>query len=218
MRRWSSGHNAAVFIGLACLAGLGLYELSFTNYVHFVTPVAFDRTVSSGALPIRFDEMGDGYFGAPRVGGRKHRGIDLAAAVGTPVRAVWSGRVIKAMDEGKYGEHVRIQHANGLVSIYAHLSRMHVATGRRVRQGAVIGEVGKTGNAAYDTMVSHLHFELVRGDRRLNPTSYVEEGISEEGTAFLRTVVRRYVADAGTALLAFAVRGRPCTAEVQCEE
>lgn len=91
--------------------------------------------------------------------GRDHRGIDLARASGTPVRAIGSGVVTQAgWIWGGYGISVVIKHGDGIWSHYAHLSRAGARVGQRVDVGEVIGRVGSTG----DSTGPHLHLELAR--------------------------------------------------------
>lgn len=100
---------------------------------------------------------------------RTHQGVDYAANAGTPVRAVGDGTIRRATFSGGYGNVVDIQHPNGWVTRYAHLSRFGASAraGRRVLQGDVIGYVGSTGLATGP----HLHFEvLVQGTNR-NPST-----------------------------------------------
>lgn len=87
---------------------------------------------------------------------RFHRGLDLRAEPGTPVHAVADARVARSGRGGAYGNHVVLDHGEGLESLYAHHSRNLVREGGQVRRGQVIGLVGRTGNATGD----HLHFEL----------------------------------------------------------
>ena len=101
--------------------------------------------------------------------GRMHRGIDLGAPVGTPIRAIRSGTVIFAGWQGGYGQMTLIDHGNGVVSAYAHQSRFAVGQGARVSQGQVIGYVGMTGN----TTGPHLHLETRVGGSAVNPRQYL---------------------------------------------
>ena len=101
--------------------------------------------------------------------GRMHRGIDLGAPVGTPIRAIRSGTVIFAGWQGGYGRMTLIDHGNGVVSAYAHQSRFAVGQGARVAQGQVIGYVGMTGN----TTGPHLHLETRVGGSAVNPRQYL---------------------------------------------
>jgi murein DD-endopeptidase MepM/ murein hydrolase activator NlpD len=93
---------------------------------------------------------------------RAHRGVDYAAARGTPIRAAGDGRVVLSGRKGGYGKTVVLQHGGTYTTLYAHMSRFHARArkGKRVEQGEVIGYVGKTGLATG----SHLHYEFrVRG-------------------------------------------------------
>lgn len=98
---------------------------------------------------------------------KMHAGIDFGAAYGTPVKAAGSGKVEVARRVGAYGKYIRIKHSNGYKTAYAHLSRYakSVKAGRKVRQGQIIGYVGSTGRSTGP----HLHYEVLRGDRRINP-------------------------------------------------
>ncbi len=98
---------------------------------------------------------------------RLHAGIDFAAPSGTPVLAAGDGRIVEAGVNGGYGRWVKIRHDNGLATGYAHLSRIAPGVRRsaRIRQGQVIGFVGSTGLSTGP----HLHFELHRNDRPVNP-------------------------------------------------
>ncbi len=108
-------------------------------------------------------------FGAPR-GGRRHRGIDIAASSGTAVRAVAAGRVVYAGSGMRgYGKTVIVDHGSGLSSLYAHNSRVLVRHGQRVEPGQQIARVGRTGNATSD----HCHFEIRKGEVAVDPLRYL---------------------------------------------
>ncbi len=121
------------------------------------TPVAAGR-VSSGYGMRRHPILGYN---------RMHRGVDFAAPTGTPIIAAGSGRVVRAGRLGGYGNYIRIQHGSGYATAYAHLSRFAdgLKAGSRVRQGDVIGYVGSTGRSTGP----HLHFEVLRDGRQVNP-------------------------------------------------
>ena len=89
---------------------------------------------------------------------RLHKGTDFAAPTGTPIYAAGHGTVERASRYGGYGHYVRIRHANGYKTAYAHMSRYGrgVRKGTRVRQGQVIGYVGSTGASTGP----HLHYEV----------------------------------------------------------
>ena len=92
-----------------------------------------------------------------------HEGIDIWAPEGTPIRAAGAGTVVWAGDRHGYGNAVFIDHGSGVVTVYAHQSKVGVAAGQRVGNGDTIGYVGHTGLAAGP----HLHFEV-----RVNGTAY----------------------------------------------
>lgn len=96
---------------------------------------------------------------------RWHRGTDFAAPAGTPVQAALGGRVIEAGWQGGFGRTVRMVHADGSQTLYAHLSAFEVAEGTEVPQGTIIGRVGASGLATGP----HLHFEWRRGGETLRP-------------------------------------------------
>ena len=89
---------------------------------------------------------------------RMHTGVDLAADEGTPVLAASAGRVLLVESISGYGTTVLLDHGAGWQTLYAHLLSTSVATGQRLSQGEVLGEVGMTGSASGP----HLHFELRR--------------------------------------------------------
>ena len=102
--------------------------------------------------------------------GRLHEGIDLAAPVGTPVRAAGDGTVLYASDVlAGYGKMVVLQHAGDLITAYAHNAMLLVRVGERVRRGQVIARVGQTGRAS----APHLHFEVRRGKVPQNPYRFL---------------------------------------------
>jgi murein DD-endopeptidase MepM/ murein hydrolase activator NlpD len=104
--------------------------------------------------------------------GRMHRGIDVAAPIGTPVRAVHDGKVAFAGWKGGYGNTVDIAHDGGQTTRSAHQSDVLVAKGERVERGQVIGHVGTTGSSTGP----HLHFEVSIGDRVLDPLGVLPAG------------------------------------------
>jgi murein DD-endopeptidase MepM/ murein hydrolase activator NlpD len=103
--------------------------------------------------------------------GRMHKGIDVANSVGTPIRAVQDGQVSFAgWDDGGYGYLVKITHADGTVTVYAHNSRLLVQTGEYVRQGQNISLMGSTGRSTGP----HLHFEVrPAGQSAVNPIQFL---------------------------------------------
>jgi murein DD-endopeptidase MepM/ murein hydrolase activator NlpD len=99
---------------------------------------------------------------------RPHMGVDIVAAVGTPVVASAHGRVLSAGRKGDYGLLVEIDHGYGFLTRYAHLSRTAVKVGQTVKRGQTIGAVGTTGLSAGP----HLHYEVLVNGRHANPSRY----------------------------------------------
>jgi murein DD-endopeptidase MepM/ murein hydrolase activator NlpD len=109
----------------------------------------------------------------PILGYKKmHKGVDFAAEHGTPVIAAGDGVVEVLGRKGGFGNYVRLRHSNGYGSAYAHLSKFAktLKSGDRVRQGDVIGYVGNTGRSTG----SHLHFEILRHGKQVDPLSTLE--------------------------------------------
>jgi murein DD-endopeptidase MepM/ murein hydrolase activator NlpD len=108
----------------------------------------------------------------PGTPGEAHAGIDIAIPVGTPVRASGGGRVIAAGSDADYGLFVRLRHPDGYETMYGHASRLLVRDGATVLAGQVIALSGSTGRST----APHLHFEIRRGGRSVDPLSMVKEG------------------------------------------
>lgn len=96
---------------------------------------------------------------------RPHNGIDYAASTGTPVMSSADGKVIKAGYNHLNGNYIFVQHGERYTTKYLHLSRKHVRTGDRVKQGQVIGRVGATGRVTG----AHLHYEFLVDGVHRNP-------------------------------------------------
>jgi murein DD-endopeptidase MepM/ murein hydrolase activator NlpD len=101
--------------------------------------------------------------------GRMHRGIDQGASTGTPIGASKAGTVIFAGWQGGYGNLVLVDHHDGVVTAYAHMSRIGVSNGTSVSQGQSLGAVGSTGNSTGP----HLHFETRVNGSAVNPRQYL---------------------------------------------
>lgn len=118
--------------------------------------------------PVRGHEVNSPY-GLRRLPGqaaRNHAGVDIAAPSGTGVYVSAEGSVLRTgYEPAGYGRFVEIRHPNGMTTLYGHLSRLDVASGDRLEAGERIGLVGSTGRSTGP----HLHFEVRRGDRQINP-------------------------------------------------
>ena len=124
--------------------------------------------------PINYAGSESGLFASPVVGiinqypSWYHPAVDIGAAYGTPVYAAGAGKVITAASYGGgFGIHTFIDHGNGYVTAYAHMSSLKVNVGQTVSKGQQIGAVGCSGFCTG----SHLHFEVRRGGSRINPLS-----------------------------------------------
>lgn len=98
---------------------------------------------------------------------KMHRGVDFAAPTGTPIYAAGDGKVEKAGWFSSFGKYVRIRHNSQLKTAYAHMSKIKVKAGQRVKQGQVIGLVGSTGRSTG----AHLHYEVHKNGTKVNPRS-----------------------------------------------
>lgn len=100
---------------------------------------------------------------------KQHKGVDFAAPIGTPIMASGDGVIEKAGPWASYGNYIRIRHNSEFSTAYAHLSRFAkgVYPGKRVKQAQVIGYVGLTGR----TTGPHLHYEVLRHNIQINPSS-----------------------------------------------
>lgn len=154
--------------GVVCALGVAPAAIYETRYYQRVEPF-YANPVGGSSISLRSDTFGKGYFGASRNGGRRHKGIDIAAPVGRAILASKSGRVIFSGWEKGYGEWVEIRHPDGLTSRYAHLYSRDVSVGDWVRQNQRIGACGKTGNADDARIAPHVHFEIRYGSQALNP-------------------------------------------------
>lgn len=100
---------------------------------------------------------------------KMHKGVDFAAPRGTPIYAAGDGVVERANRFGSYGNYMRIRHNSTYKTAYAHLKNFarSVKTGKRVKQGQVIGYVGTTGRSTGP----HLHYEVMKNGKQINPKS-----------------------------------------------
>lgn len=101
--------------------------------------------------------------------GKMHEGIDLASPTGSPIHAACEGKVTFVGRKNGYGLCVMISHGNGLQTLYGHTSRTYVHTGERVQRGERIAAVGSTGHSTGP----HLHFEVRKNGRPVNPLLYL---------------------------------------------
>lgn len=108
---------------------------------------------------------------------KMHEGIDFTASVGTPIYATGDGVVTEAeYNKGGFGNVIKINHGYGYETYYAHLSRIKVKVGKKVKRGEVIGFVGNTGKST----APHLHYEVHLRGKPVNPIYYFFNDITSE--------------------------------------
>jgi murein DD-endopeptidase MepM/ murein hydrolase activator NlpD len=120
---------------------------------------------------LEYISSGFGFRSDPFTGGGAfHPGLDFRGPIGAPIYAAAAGRVSFVGQKSGYGNCVEIDHGNGLVTRYAHMSGFRTQVGREVAPGAVIGLIGSTGRSTGP----HLHFEVRINDRPVNPRPFLE--------------------------------------------
>jgi len=127
------------------------------------------RLSSGEGIVVRNDAGGDGDFGSKRRNGRSHSGIDIQAPIGTPVKASKGGLAFCLNVPTGYGKYVLIYHPDGMLTLYGHLSEWSIESATKVKQGQVIGLVGRTGNANSRYIEPHLHFEIRKDNLPQDP-------------------------------------------------
>ncbi len=123
------------------------------------------RPVMQGYISSLYGMRRDPFTGKHRM----HQGIDYAAKKGTKVLAIGRGVVSFSGKKGAYGNVVEVTHEKGVVSRYAHLSKMLVNVGERVAKGKEIAEIGSTGRSTG----AHLHLEVLKNGKREDPNHYI---------------------------------------------
>ena len=150
----------------------GLYMQTYGNRQAFGNPFDF-AWLGRVSSPY-------GYRIHPITGAKNlHRGVDIAVAEGTVIKAVQDGRVVSAGENGGYGLCVVIQDNKGYLSRYAHCSTVSVHAGQRVKRGDAIAAVGSTGSSTGP----HLHLEVMLDGEYLNPYFFVETGDDGNGAS-----------------------------------
>jgi len=121
---------------------------------------------------------GYGYRTDPVYKTRKfHAGMDFTAPRGTPIYATGDGKVIQADAKNRgYGNHVRIDHGYGYVTLYAHMNKFNCKVGQKVKRGDVIGYVGNTGKS----VGPHCHYEVRKNGNPINPVNFYFNDLTPE--------------------------------------
>jgi len=147
-------------------------EVIYSNYDSYLT-----RLVNNVAfMPMGYPRISSftsffGYRSNPFDFGENefHPGIDFKGKVGDPVKCTANGTVEFTGNAGGYGNCIRIKHINNLETLYGHLSHINVHEGQKVSVGDVIGRVGSTGRSTGP----HLHYEVRRNGKPVNPKEYL---------------------------------------------
>lgn len=129
------------------------------------------RPVTGYRISSNFGGRADPITGAQR----GHGGTDYALASGAPVMAVKMGTVTKAGMVKGYGNHIIVKHADGVESLYAHLSKINVTVGQQVQAGNIIGKVGSTGRSTGP----HLHFEIETKSGKVDGEQWLLQNLSK---------------------------------------
>jgi murein DD-endopeptidase MepM/ murein hydrolase activator NlpD len=122
-------------------------------------PLAIPGYVTRGTL-------GEGPYSEP------HPGVDVAVPEGTEIRAAGAGSIVEVGESAEYGKFLRLAHADGYETVYAHASRVLVAKGQTVAAGTAIALSGNTGRST----APHLHFEVRRAGAAVDPMQLIKQG------------------------------------------
>ena len=106
-----------------------------------------------------------------------HAGMDFSAKTGTPIYATGDGKILKVRKSKRgYGNHVKIDHGYGYVTLYAHMTKYIVRRGQRVKRGEIIGYVGSTGKS----VAPHLHYEVHKDNKKIDPVNFYYNDLNPE--------------------------------------
>jgi len=106
---------------------------------------------------------------------KRHWGMDFSAERGSPIYATGDGKISRADNKAAgFGNHVRIDHGFGYTSIYAHMDKISVRKGNRVKRGDIIGYVGSSGRS----VAPHLHYEITKDGKKIDPINFYHGNLS----------------------------------------
>ena len=135
------------------------------NYLKTIRAIPLGRPVS-GKISSAFGKRNDPVNKKKAI----HEGVDIKGKRGDRILATASGKVIKAMKNGGYGNYVEIDHGNGYITAYGHMQNYLVKKGERIEQGQVIGQVGSTGRSTGP----HLHYEIQLNKKPIDPGKFMK--------------------------------------------
>ncbi|MBI1212150.1 MAG: peptidoglycan DD-metalloendopeptidase family protein [Alphaproteobacteria bacterium] len=155
-KRWS-----LAALGLAAAVALPTIALQAATAASFTVAAAsasFTVAPIAGRMTASYHEQ---------IMGKTHDGVDIAAPVGTPIKAPGAGVVVRAEAVGHFGNLLEIDHGGGMVTRYAHLQKFEVAAGDHVEAGQLVGRVGNTGVSTGP----HVHIEVYKDGKLIDPTT-----------------------------------------------
>ena len=179
----TSAFNGSATRYLATPATLGLGVGTSLNRIPGVDS-EFDASAAPSLWPVLgpitsgFGQRIDPVLGTGE--GEFHKGVDIAAPLGTPIRATANGVVVSAELSNGYGREVVIDHGHGLKTLYGHMSGFNVLSGQTVFAGQIIGYVGHSGRVSGATG-NHVHYEVRIHDLPVNPHKYLRTTIAGLG-------------------------------------
>jgi murein DD-endopeptidase MepM/ murein hydrolase activator NlpD len=130
------------------------------------------KPVSQGYVSSSYGYRRDPFNGRSRL----HKGVDFAAKTGTEVYSVAAGVVSFVGRKGGYGNAVEVDHGNGLVSRYGHLSQLKVETGALMKKGDLVALSGSTGRSTGP----HLHLEILQDGKQIDPSKYLSQFLKKK--------------------------------------
>jgi murein DD-endopeptidase MepM/ murein hydrolase activator NlpD len=135
------------------------------NYLQTIRKLPLGKPLA-GSITSRYGKRRD------PVNGKRgfHSGVDIKGKKGAKIYATASGKVIKALYNGGYGNFVQIDHGNGYITTFAHMQNYVVQEGDTVERGQLIGQVGSTGRSTGP----HLHYEISLNDKTINPAKFMK--------------------------------------------
>ncbi len=107
---------------------------------------------------------------------KMHTGLDFSAPIGTPIYAPGNGKIISTKYTSGYGREVLISHGYGYVTRYAHMHKINVKRGQKIKRGEIIGTVGNTGLSTGP----HLHYEIIKDGKKINPIAFFFPDVTPE--------------------------------------
>jgi murein DD-endopeptidase MepM/ murein hydrolase activator NlpD len=155
------GKTAEVETQLSLLEQVAVQRATLARYTPSIWPV-------KGSITSHYGNRTDPFSGDAEL----HLGLDISALYNTQVHAPADGVVVYAERKAAYGNLLIVDHGNGLTTRYGHLARTLLRVGHKVKRGDVVGLVGMTGR----TTAPHLHYEVRRNDRPVNPRTYLPRG------------------------------------------